>query len=148
MAMKFLFWQRWMLALSIAIVAFGLAMALLNSTLVFNLLNRQVDPAFWGDQPLPAQALAFRAWVYGVLGATMAGWGVFFIFLAHIPFRRQEKWAWYCFAAGLLVWYVPDTIISLAAGVFFNAIFNTALLVLVALPLFFTWKDFSQEKAT
>jgi hypothetical protein len=144
---SFLFWQRWMLTLSIIIVAFGLGMALLNGTPVFDLLNRQVDPAFWGAQPLPAQALAFRGWAYGVLGATMAGWGVFFVFLAYVPFRRKEKWAWYCFAAGLLVWYVPDTITSLTSGVVFNAVFNSILLALVALPLFFTRKDFLQEKA-
>jgi hypothetical protein len=42
----------------------------------------------------------------------------------------------------MLVWYLPDTTISLASGVIFNAVLNTVLLALVALPLFFARKEF------
>lgn len=142
MKMSFLFWQRWLLILSLVIIAFGFGMALLNNTPLFDLLNRQVDPVFWKAQPLPAQALAFRGWIYGLLGATMAGWGVFIAFLAQNAFRRRERWAWNCILLGILAWYIPDSGISLAYGVVFNAIFNTVLLALVALPLVFTRKDF------
>jgi hypothetical protein len=142
MTNSFTFWQRWLFVLSLIIIAFGLGMAALNNTPLFDLLNRQVDPIFWGTQPLPQAALAFRGWTYGVLGAAMAGWGVFIAFVAHSPFRRQESWAWNCTALGILVWYLPDTSISLASGVIFNAAFNTGLLALVALPLFFTRKAF------
>jgi hypothetical protein len=138
----FTFWQRWLVALSVVIIAFGLGMAVLNGIPLFDLLNHQVDPIFWGNQPLPAAMLAFRGWVYGVLGATMAGWGVFFGFLAQVPFQCKKRWAWNCLALGVLVWYVPDTLISLASGVIFNAAFNTVLLALVTLPLFFTRKEF------
>jgi hypothetical protein len=138
----FTFWQRWLVVLSVVIVAFGLGMVVLNGTPLFDLLNRQVDPVFWGNEPLPAAMLTFRGWVYGVLGATMAGWGVFFGFLAQVPFQRQERWAWNCLALGMLVWYVPDTLLSLASSVIFNAAFNTVLLALVVLPLFFTRKEF------
>jgi hypothetical protein len=139
---SFTFWQRWLFILSLIIIAFGLGMAVLNGTPLFDLLNRQVDPIFWGTQPLPQEALAFRGWTYGVLGATMAGWGVFIAFVAQSPFRRRERWAWNCTALGILVWYLPDTAISLASSVIFNAVFNTVLLALVALPLFFTRKEF------
>ncbi|MBN1313164.1 MAG: hypothetical protein JXB30_17275 [Anaerolineae bacterium] len=142
---RFIFWQRWLLVLSIVIIIFGLVMSLLSSTAVFDLLNNQVNPVFWNAQPIPEQALAFRSWIYGVTGAAMAGWGVFFAFLAHYPFRRREKWAWTCILLGVLIWYVPDTIISLASGVVFNAIFNTSLLAAVALPLLMTYKDFMSE---
>ena len=140
--MSFTFWLRWLVVLSVVIVAFGLGLAFLNDTPLFDLFHQQVDPVFWGDQPLPPAMLDFRGWAYGVLGATMAGWGVFFVFLAWIPFRRKERWSWNCFALGLLVWYVSDTLISLASGVIFNAVFNTLILVLVGLPLIFTRKVF------
>ncbi len=139
---SFTFWQRWLFILGLIIVVFGLGMATLNSTSLFDLLNRQVDPIFWGAQPLPREALAFRGWTYGVLGATMAGWGVFIAFLAQSPFRRRERWAWNCITLGILVWYLPDTAISFASGVAFNAALNTGLLMLVALPLLFTRKEF------
>ena len=141
---RFMFWQRWLLILSGIIIIFGLVMSLLSSTTIFDLLNNQVDPTFWGTQPIPEQALAFRSWVYGVTGAAMAGWGVFFAFLAHYPFRRREKWAWNCILLGMLVWYVPDTTISLIHGVTFNALFNTVLLIAIALPLMMTRKEFME----
>jgi hypothetical protein len=85
----------------------------------------------------------FQGWVYGVLGSTMAGWGIFFAFIAHIPFKRMERWAWNCMMIGIMVWYFTDTTISLNYRVYFNAIFNTLILILVILPLLFTYKFFT-----
>ena len=141
----FIFWQRWLFVLSVIIILFGMGMALLNNTVLFDLFNNQIDPVFWGGQPLPDPALAFRGWAYGLIGATMAGWGVFIAFVVHFPFARREGWAWVCVALGILVWYITDTVITLSYGVRFNAIFNTVLLALVALPLIMTRKAFSRS---
>ena len=75
----------------------------------------------------------------------MAGWGVFMVFLARYPFQQRERWSWICFLLGLLLWYVLDTGISLYYGVAFNAIFNTAILVLALIPLAYTRKEFWHE---
>ncbi len=140
----FSFWQRWLLVVSLIIIAFGVALALLNGTVVFALFNSQIDPVFWGAAGIPADTARFQQWIYGVLGAMMAGWGVFLAFIAHYPFKMKEKWARNCMAAGLLLWYVLDTGISLYFGVYFNALFNTVLLVLGLVPLLFTWKQFKR----
>jgi hypothetical protein len=50
------------------------------------LSNRQVDPDFWGEAGPPADAAAFQRWIYGLLGATAAGWGVFMAALAVVLF--------------------------------------------------------------
>ncbi|MFQ5611946.1 MAG: hypothetical protein ACE5H9_07405 [Anaerolineae bacterium] len=140
---KFLFWQRWLVVVSLALTAFGLFMAFFNRTPLFNLLfNHQIDPVFWGSAEVPPGAAAFQGWIYGVLGAVIAGWGTFLIFIAAHPFKQREKWAWNCILAGLLVWYVIDTFISLQFKVVFNAILNTALFIPMILPLVFTRKDF------
>ena len=142
----FSFWQRWLLAVSAIVVVFGLALAFLNQTPVFDVLfNNQIDPSFWGEQDLPSEAVRFERWIYGVLGATVAGWGVFIAFIAHYPFRNRERWAWYSLAIGLLVWYVPDTALSLVYAPF-NAAFNTLLLIAVGLPLLFTRHDFRADR--
>jgi uncharacterized membrane protein (UPF0136 family) len=133
-------WSSWLFILGLVIVALGLAMSLLGSTPAFNL----VEPVFWGAQAQPAQALAFRGWIYGVTGATMAGWGVFVAFVALRAFARRERWAWYCTAIGVLVWYIPDTAMSLRFGVAINVVINSILLVGVALPLIFTRKAFRE----
>jgi len=130
------------------LVLFGLALALFNQSLIFEtLFHSNVDPVFWGAGAVPRSALDFRRWVYAVLGATVAGWGAFLTFLAHYAFRRRELWAWNCVLVGMLVWYLPDTILSMRSGVVFNAVFNTILLILVMSPLAFTRRHFSGQAA-
>jgi len=140
---EFSFWQRWLFVVSLILIIFGLLMALFNRTVVFTwLFDRQINPVFWGTADAPGGAAAFQGWIYGVLGATIAGWGCFVAFVAHHPFKKKERWSWNCLITGLLVWFLIDTSISLYFGVYFNAAFNTILLVLVILPLAFTRKYF------
>ena len=140
--MRFEFWQRWLLVGCILTALFGLGMALLSATPLFDVFNDLIDPVFWGDSTLPAEAIQFRGWAYALLGATMLGWGITLAYLAHVPFRRRERWAWWAVALGMGSWYVIDTSASLAFGVTFNALFNTALLVLIGgLPLIFTYRE-------
>lgn len=139
----FSFWQRWLFGVSLLITAFGLLLVFFNQTPVFDLLfNRQVNPVFWGAEDIADSALTFQKWIYGVLGATVAGWGAVMAFIAHHPFRRKEKWAWNCLATGMLVWFIADTSVSLYFKVVFNAAFNVLLLVAVFLPLLFTRRHF------
>ncbi len=120
-------------------------MALLSSTPLFDLFNDQIDPVFWGGRDLPTPALTFRTWVYGAWGATVAGWGLTLAFLAQHPFRRKERWARNALLVGLSLWYLLDTGFSLLFGVYFNALFNTLLILLAGLPLGVTWKAFEIE---
>ena len=64
-------WRYWLLAVSVFIIAFGTIMALLNTTVVFAFFNDQINPVFWGLNPVPSSAQAFQAWVYGTWGATV-----------------------------------------------------------------------------
>lgn len=139
---NFRFWQRWLSLISWIVVIFGVGMALLNRTPLFALFDSQVNPAFWDYNPLPVGVDDFQGWIYGIFGATMAGWGVFLVYMARYPFQMRERWAWNCILQGLLLWYLLDTGISVYFGVVFNAIFNTVILILLLLPLFFTRKEF------
>ena len=141
---QFSFWQRWLFVFSLIVIVFGLGMALLNRTLLFTIFDSQVNPAFWRTDSLPDGVDPFQGWIYGVLGATMAGWGVFLAFLARYPFRNRERWAWNALLLGLSLWYVTDTLISLYFGVVFNAVFNTGIFVLAILPLLFTRREFQK----
>jgi hypothetical protein len=125
-----LFWQRWLFIFSLIVVLFGLGMATFNRTPLFAVFDSQVNPIFWGGNPLPSGANEFLGWIYGVLGATMAGWGIFLAFIARYPFQKRERWSWNAFLIGLSLWYVTDTAISLYFGVTFNAIFITAIFIL------------------
>ena len=140
---EFVFWQRWLFVVSVVIVLFGLALAFLNQTPVFDLaFNNQIDPVFWSSSELIAEMRAFQKWIYGVLGATVAGWGIFMAFVAEHPFKRRERWAWNCLGLGLLIWFLVDTGISLYFKVYFNAMFNTVLFLAGLIPLVFSRSEF------
>jgi hypothetical protein len=138
-------WQKWLVVLGCIVTAFGTFMALGNAGPLFQLFNQQIDPVFWNGQTLPAEAVDFRTWVYGAWGGTVAGWGVFMIFLASRPFKAKQSWAWWCLVVGLAWWYALDSGLSWLAGVTFNVIFNTILLVAAALPLIFTAPVFFKD---
>jgi hypothetical protein len=134
---NFTFWCRWLWIASLALIAFGMAMALLNRTIAFSTMNRSIDPAFW-PAGAPEGASAFQAWVYGAWGATVVGWGVMAAVLARFAFPRREAWAWWALAAGIGAWYILDTAISALHGVWINATLNTVLMVIFAIPLIAT----------
>ena len=138
----FSFWSKWLFAVSIVVVVFGIFMALFNGTAAFNLFNDQINPVFWKNRQITKETDSFQRFVYGAWGATVAGWGVFMAFIARVPFVKKERWAWYCLFSGILLWYIVDTSISLYYGVVFNALFNTLLFVSGFLPLMFTYREF------
>ena len=140
----FNFWQKWLLVIGVLLAVFGIDMVLFRNSPVFNsLFGQQINSIFWPVGEVTAATLSFQGWVYGILGATVAGWGICLAFIAHVPFRRREMWAWNCLALTLTVWYVLDTAVSLIHGVTFNAVFNTIVFVLMVLPLIFTRKAFT-----
>jgi len=125
---------------------FGLVLAFFNQTALFDLIfNNQVNPVFWGVKNVPETVGSFQAWIYGVLGATVSGWGIFMAFIAHYPFKERRRWAWNCMATGFTLWFLADTAISLTFNVQFNAIFNIVLFVALGTPLLFTRKKFKYE---
>ena len=141
----FAFWQKWLVAVAVVVAVFGVAMALTSGTPLFDLFNRQIDPAFWSaGAPGDAGARQFQKWAYAVLGATTAGWGIFIVFIAREAFRRKERWAWDCMVWGLGVWFVLDTGLSALYGVYFNVLVNTVLVVLAGLPVVMTRREFGR----
>lgn len=137
------FWNRWLLFAGWLLVVFGLLLAFLNQTQLFDVaFNRQIDPVFWPAGVAAESIDSFQSWIYGVLGATVSGWGVFVVFLARYPFTKRERWARNCIAAGITLWYIADTSISLYFGVTFNALVNTVLAGLVYTPLLATRQEF------
>ena len=140
---SFTFWQWWLFVFSLIVTIFGLLMAIFNRTRLFAAFDLQVNPAFWGTLPLPPGVNEFQGWIYGLLGAAMAGWGAILAFIIRYPFRMRERWAWNAFASGLSLWYATDTCVSLYFGVSFNTVFNTLIFILAALPLTLTHREFS-----
>jgi hypothetical protein len=136
---SFLFWQRWLLILGIAFVVLGIVMTLPFGADLFDGL---INPVFWENGIISDKANAFKVFIYGVLGASMVGWGVLFAFIAHYPFRQKEKWAWNCLVTGFILWFIFGQYVSIRAGVYANVVADIVFFGLVMVPLFFTRKEF------
>jgi hypothetical protein len=133
---EFGFWVRWLGIVGWVLIVFGLGLAVFNQSAFFDVgFNQRIDPVFWPEGGPPENTQPFQAWIYGVLGATVAGWGVFILFLARFPLRDGQRWAWTCILVGFTLWFLVDTAISAYFGVFFNVFFNVFLALLVYLPL-------------
>jgi len=137
------FWQKWLFIVALIISVFGLFLALFNQSLFFDLVfNNQIDPIFWGRQDSPEVVSSYQGWIYGVLGATVCGWGITLAFIAHYPFKQREQWAWNCILIGMTTWFIVDTSLSITFNVYFNALFNLLIFTLVFIPLIFSRKMF------
>ena len=140
-------WWRWLLVVSLIAVLFGTLMVVAPG-LLKPLSRPSYNSFFVTDRysQLPAGDIAFQNWLYGVLGAVMAGWCVTVAFITYFPFRAGERWAWQALCIAVGVWFVLDTGISWLHGVTVNVVFNTGLLIAFGVPLvasrrFFTSSD-------
>jgi hypothetical protein len=121
----------------------GIFIAFLNQTFLFDsFFNNQINPVFRINNSFPDDIFIFQAWIYGVLGATLSGWGVFLAYIIYYPFRERQKWSWNCIAFGITLWFLIDTSISIYFHVFFNAVFNAILFLSIIIPLLFVKRYF------
>jgi hypothetical protein len=138
---RFGLWQKWLLAVCLIVIAFGLVMALLSWSPLFGVFDDLVNAVFWPGG-VPAAVDQYRLWVYGMLGATMAGWGVTLAYIVLNPFAKREKWSWNAVTVGIALWFILDTFMSAYTGAYFNVGVNVLLVVLAGIPLSMTRKSF------
>ncbi|MGD8322672.1 MAG: hypothetical protein PVJ02_19635 [Gemmatimonadota bacterium] len=128
--------EIWLTALTACVAVAGLLLAAFPASAPVELLvNRWAEAAFWPDASVTPAVAAYRDWVFGVTGAVIGGWGLLMLLVVRGPFRRREPWAWWAVALPVACWYAADTALSLIRGVPSNAVLNTVLLVLFAVPL-------------
>jgi hypothetical protein len=137
----FEFFRLWLLVVSAGMVVGGVALVLAAGTPLFSGLNRLIDPAFWSGAP-DASTRGFQAWLYSVMGAVMAGWGLSIAILVANAFSSHQAWVWWAVAGGVGLWFPLDTGRSLLHRVYANVIVNTALLIFLAIPLIGTFGEF------
>ena len=138
----FRFWQRWLLYASLSFCAFGVVVALSPNAPFLGPWNDAVARTFYAGAE-PGEAAAFRAFILGPLGGTIAGSYLLQSFIAAVPFARRERWAWWATLGGLALWFVVDSALSLAHGAAFNVVLiNLAPLAVYAPPLVATRRAF------
>ena len=137
------FWVKWLFITCLIVIAYGLGLVFFSQSALFDLLiNDRINMTFWGTTRVTPDILTFQSFIYSVLGATAAGWGILLAFMVQYPFRNKEKWAWNAIALAIATWFVLDTGYSVYYQAYINAIINTILLVALGLPLLVTRKEF------
>ena len=131
------FWDRWLIMVVAGVIAFSASLVVLpqlSQSLFDNLFARQLA----AHQPFDPSTSDYVRFVYGVLGATMIGWMVSLLFLIAGPFRERTRFGWCAVSLSVLVWFVIDSSLSIWAGFWENAAFNTGFLFLFAPPIIAT----------
>lgn len=133
------FWWRWLLVVTVGVMLFSLGFIVLPDVMqsLFNWMFFATPQARFD-----AEATHYLKFTYGVLGAVMAGWMTALLSILLRSFCRGEREAWDTITLSLLIWFVIDTPFSLAMGFPQNALFNVLFLVLFAVPLGATYRQF------
>jgi len=141
--MRFSFWQKWLVGVSIYHVVFGVLLAFYSQSYLMDiLLNQYFDPVFWPDNQITEGALQYKGWVSAVLGSVIISWALLIGFIAYYPFKLREKWAWNAITTAVVFWFVIDTACSLYYNVTINVWFNLFTFSLFIVPLVLTRKYF------
>ncbi len=131
------FYRRWLLLASGLIAAYAASLVLAGSITgrLFDVLGFGIQAGAVPD----GQPRSYVLFIYGVLGAVLAGWMVTIAGIAAGPLRSGERWARTVLAASLGTWFVLDTGLSLAVGFWQHAVFNLFFLGCLGLPLAGCW---------
>ena len=63
-------------------------------------------------------------WIYGVLGGTLAGWGMMILFMSINLLKDNNKVIWNTILFSVITWFVIDTIITIKYLVIPNLVLN------------------------
>jgi hypothetical protein len=144
---SFIFWQRWLFYSSLLFAMFGIAFAIYGSNALFLPYNNALAQAFGFGKSMPSFIEPFRVFICSPLGGTIACCYILLAIIALYPFQRKERWARNAIIVAFGVWVVLDSAICICYGVYFQIYLISGFSVLTkALPIIFTWKNFTTEK--
>lgn len=87
----------------------------------------------------------YHLFVFGVLGAVMSAWCLPLAYLAAVPLRNGERWAWNLIAVSVLLWYVGDSFISASTGFWLHVGLNTVFLIVIEIGLWMSYRHIKGE---
>lgn len=128
-------WKDWLMVWAIGVTLFGLVLAG-GAFAATDMLTRTLFQLF--GSPLPLLMDEHHRFAIGLMGAVTMGWGLTYIAAFKALFALEPAKAapiWRMMLLGSLIWFVIDSTISVATGIWMNAVSNTILLVLLLIPV-------------
>lgn len=138
------FWTRWLLVACSLLSLQGVSWMLMGSFDPLGFYDRLLADAILEESPATQDALLFRKYYVGLLGATDAAFFILMLFLVAFPYRKREGWGLAAIASGILFWFTLDTIFSVVQRAFFNIwLVNIPCLLLIGIPLVMNLRSFT-----
>ena len=137
------FWWRWLVAADIIVIVFGAAQALLPELVRQGFSLLVFGSASYIDT-FPQDAIRYITLTHAVMGSVMIGWGVSMMYTLLTQFRTGEWTGWVSPAVALILWFIPDTTMSILTGFWQNAVLNVGFILLFVIPLAATYKTFKK----
>lgn len=127
--------KRWLLVTGIGIASFGPIFALGSMPDTAEAARWSLDLLSWpldGNMAYDAAATRFLS---ALAGGFLVGWGVMVLLLRQWVFDAAPDGVRKAVLGGLIAWFLIDSSGSIASGNASNALFNVAVLMLLAGPL-------------
>lgn len=140
---SFIFWHRWLFFSSLLLTILATLFAFNVELPLFPYYDLAIARIFWQTDEVPIDVKAFRQFVAGPLGGTIACCYLLLAYIVWYPFQKKEKWARNAITVAFAIWCIIDSYICFKFEVYFQIYIINALSVLQkALPIIFTWKEF------
>jgi len=127
--------QRQLKVSSVLTIIFGLLFALGSHDATDMLVRRFTDLMFWRLDDGVGQLTDTTHLADAILGGVMCGWAAMTWLLADRLLLKAPKEIKSIILISLCVWFVPDSLGSIASGAWLNAISNIGFFAMFALPL-------------
>lgn len=145
---RFLFWQKWLFFSSLIFALAGIVFALFGKNSLFLPYDKMVANALWHSSEFPADAEIFRAFIYLPFCGTIACCYILLAFIAWYPFKEKKVWARNAIITAFSFWVIIDSLSCWYFKIYPQIyIINAFSIIVKALPILFTWKDFTPNKS-
>ena len=125
--------------LAIMHILVGIALPFLVETPLFDYYNERLLAAF---ETSSNDALAIGKFMVGILGPSIASWGILFLFLVRYAYQSGSTSAYKVMILSIVGWSIYDMLLSLVAGVHLNIIIDIVVMALLIAPLILTRAHF------
>lgn len=130
---------------AIAHIIGGLLLPWLVDSVLLTEYNRALAEAFsLGDTTSRAQA----SFLTGLMGPTIASWGLLFLLLLDYAFAHPDRRIWWGLVLAGLLWAPYDSFLSWQHGIYLNVLMNTLSLFALLVPLSLVRHNFPHRSNT
>ncbi len=131
--------KQFLSLLAILHIIVGLTLPFLVNTRLFNYYNEQMLGAF---NTSSIESLELGKFMLGILGPSIASWGVLFLFLVQHAYSTGSTSAWITMIVAIVGWSIYDMALSVYAGVYLNLLIDCFVMTLLLIPLLLTKSHF------